>query len=126
MIPRNAGQVLEKHVTLEVEAIDRLYLNADQPLLQMPGGVVRFLKQRRGAQAHGIEKVRFTKKQRKDHVTLERLRAFQAPEGVVIIGVAREKFSALRMRKRVNPLAPCRRVPKHGPQNPLARWQNPQ
>jgi hypothetical protein len=126
MITGNAGQVLEKHVTLDVEGIDRLYLNAYQPLLQMPGGVVRFFKQRRGAQvasttlmapmtrafvcavedfarAHRIETVRFTKGQRKDDVTRARLRGFAADEGVVYIGVAQEKFSAFRMRKRVNP-----------------------
>ena len=41
MIARSVGEVLEKHVTLDIEGIDRLYLNAYQPLLQMPGGVVR-------------------------------------------------------------------------------------
>ena len=87
MVAHNAGHVLEKHVVLDIEGIDRLYLNAYQPLLQLPGGVVNFFKQRRGAQVastvlmapmtrsfvrsvegfsrrHGIAMVRFAKQQR--------------------------------------------------------------
>ena len=101
MIARSAGEVLEKHVTLDIEGIDRLYLNAYQPLLQTPGGVVNFFKRQRGAQVastvlmapmtrafvrsverfsreHGIETVRFARHQRKDEETLARLRHFEA------------------------------------------------
>jgi hypothetical protein len=33
-IPRSVANVLEQHVTLQVEGIDRLYLNVYQPKLQ--------------------------------------------------------------------------------------------
>jgi len=39
----NINQVLDGHVSLEVECVDRLYLNAYCPLLQVGGQVVRFL-----------------------------------------------------------------------------------
>lgn len=39
----NINEVLDGHVSLEVECVDRLYLNAYCPLLQVGGQVVRFL-----------------------------------------------------------------------------------
>jgi hypothetical protein len=39
----NINEVLEGHVALEVECVDRLYLNAYVPTLQVGGQVVRFL-----------------------------------------------------------------------------------
>lgn len=39
----NINEVLEGHVALEVECVDRLYLNAYVPSLQVGGQVVRFL-----------------------------------------------------------------------------------
>jgi hypothetical protein len=39
----NVNEVLDGHVTLEVECVDRLYLNAYVPSLQVPGQVARFL-----------------------------------------------------------------------------------
>jgi hypothetical protein len=39
----NINEVLEGHVSLEVECLDRLYLNAYCPVLQVPGQVVTFL-----------------------------------------------------------------------------------
>jgi len=38
----NINEVLEGHVALEVECVDRLYLNAYVPDLQVGGQVVRF------------------------------------------------------------------------------------
>jgi hypothetical protein len=38
----NINEVLEGHVALEVECVDRLYLNAYVPLLQVGGQVVSF------------------------------------------------------------------------------------
>src|SRR6266487_1173339 len=48
MLPRSAGEVLAEHVTLEVECIDRMYLNLYQPKLQHELGVVGFFKGHRG------------------------------------------------------------------------------
>jgi hypothetical protein len=42
------SQVLEGHVTLEVECLDRIYLNAYVPNLQVGGQVVRFLTEHLG------------------------------------------------------------------------------
>ena len=39
----NINDVLEGHVALEIECVDRLLLNAYVPGLQVPGQLVRFL-----------------------------------------------------------------------------------
>lgn len=41
--------MLSKHVTLEVESIDRMYLNANVPRLQIVEGALRFIRQQRKA-----------------------------------------------------------------------------
>jgi hypothetical protein len=125
MIAQTVAQLLEERVTLDLEGIDRLYLNAYQPMLQTGGGVNHFFKQHRGAQVasttlmapmsrefvkkihtfakdNQIQMVRFEKGQRKDDITRERLQAFDPEEGVVYIGVAQEKFSTFRVEKKRN------------------------
>jgi hypothetical protein len=42
----NVAEVIRDHVTLTVECVDRLYLNACVPSLQRGDGVVAFLRQR--------------------------------------------------------------------------------
>ena len=42
-LPRTVADVLTDHVVLEVECIDRLYLNVYQPRLQYPAGAAAFL-----------------------------------------------------------------------------------
>ena len=122
------GELLTDHVTLDIEGIDRLYLNAYQPRLQTGGGVAYFFHHHRGAavastmlmapmshdfvkaietfaETAGIEVVHFLKHQSKDEETQRRLQA--APllnEGVLYIGVAQEKFSTFRVSKKHNPL----------------------
>ena len=39
----NINDVLEGHVTLEIECVDRILLNAYVRALQVPGQIVRFL-----------------------------------------------------------------------------------
>jgi hypothetical protein len=46
----NINDVLEGHVALEIECVDRLYLNAYVPNLQVGGQVVRFLRDHLGHQ----------------------------------------------------------------------------
>ena len=41
---QNVAEILTNHVTFELEAIDRMYLNAYVPSLQTGGGVVYFRK----------------------------------------------------------------------------------
>jgi hypothetical protein len=43
-IPRSVAEVLREHVVLEVEAIDRMYLNVYVPHLQSVGAVVGYLR----------------------------------------------------------------------------------
>src|SRR6516165_4204757 len=47
-LPRTVAAVLRDHVTLEVEGIDRMYLNIYVPDLQREQGVVWFLRHHRG------------------------------------------------------------------------------
>ena len=47
-IARCAAEVLEGHVTLELECFDRLYLNGYVPLLQGGAGAAHFFRDVRG------------------------------------------------------------------------------
>ena len=49
-ISRPVGEILREHVTLEVEGIDRMYLNVYVPALQRAGGVASFFRFHRGHQ----------------------------------------------------------------------------
>ena len=127
-LPRTVADVLSDHVVLEVECIDRLYLNVYQPRLQYAGGVAGFLVGHRGARfassalmdpitkafvasVHRFARdqrvpvVAFVKGQRKDDVAHEYLAGFEAAgrvEGVLFVGVAQEKTAVFRTEKRRN------------------------
>ena len=47
-VPRTVAEVIRQHVTLEVEGIDRMYLNVYQPKLQTDSGVAAFFRFHRG------------------------------------------------------------------------------
>src|SRR5438552_19038851 len=47
-LPRTVAEVIRRHVTLEVESIDRMYLNVYQPHLQCEGQVAAFFRSHRG------------------------------------------------------------------------------
>ena len=49
-ITRSVAEVLAEHVTLEVEGIDRMYLNVYIPQLQRDAGVAGFFRFHRGFQ----------------------------------------------------------------------------
>jgi hypothetical protein len=123
MIEQTVAELLKDHATLDLEGIDRLYLNLYQPRLQTGGGVATFFKGHRGAKVastvlmapisrdfvtaiHGFAKregvaiVPFAKGQRKDEVTRERLKDFSRAEGILYIGTAQERFASFRMIKR--------------------------
>mgnify|MGYP003444718539 FL=1 len=125
-IPRSAAEVLESHVTLEVECIDRMYLNVYQPKLQFAGGLVQFLRGHRGnpiastalvnpmtksfvadiqryAKDHGLGIVAFERGQRKDDIAAKYRADFEGTEGVYLIGRAQEKTGVFRTEKRRNP-----------------------
>ena len=44
MITQTVEELLTDHVTLDVEGIDRMYLNANQPMVQTVGGCIRFFQ----------------------------------------------------------------------------------
>jgi len=125
MIEQTVRELLEDKVELDIEGIDRLYLNAYQPRLQTGGGVVGFFREHRGAvvasttlmapmsqafvadihrfaKREGIEIVHFRPGQRKDDETQRRLKDLSQEEGVLYIGVAQEKFSGFRVVKKIS------------------------
>jgi hypothetical protein len=124
-VPRSVAEVLSEHVTLEVEGIDRMYLNVYIPQLQREVGVASFFRFHRGyqfassalmdpiskafiggmeafARAEQIPIVQFRKGQRKDDVAAEHLKKFTKEEGVLIIGKAQEKTPVFRTERRRN------------------------
>src|SRR5216684_3510593 len=126
IVPRTVAEVIREHVTLEVEGIDRMYLNVYQPKLQYDRGVITFFRYHRKqpvvssalmepistafiknietfAQDNGIPFFPFDKGQRKDDVAATYLASFPAPEGVLFIAKAQEKVSVFRTEKRTNP-----------------------
>ena len=125
-IAQSAAEILKKHTTLEIEGIDRMYLNLYVPSLQRELGIVGFFKFHRGnlipssvlmgkltdsfvtsvqsfVQNESIPLVRFAKGQRKDDVMLEHLKSFKKKEGVVFVGVAQEKVKIPRTERLTNP-----------------------
>ena len=124
-IPQSAAEVIREHVSLEVEGIDRMYLNVYVPALQREGGVASFFRFHRGyrfassalmdpiskafiaemeqfAKQGNIPVVRFGKGQRKDDVAAEYRKKFQGEEGVLFIGKAQEKTPVFRTERRRN------------------------
>jgi hypothetical protein len=41
-LPRSAADVLKEHVTMQLEGIDRMYLNIYQPKLAFAEGIVHY------------------------------------------------------------------------------------
>jgi hypothetical protein len=125
----SVSEILRSHVTLEVEGIDRMYLNVYQPRLQAPGGVAWYLRELHGAvwpssvllepistafvkkmesftDAGQIPVLTFRKGERKDDRAKEALAAFRkagGTEGVLFVGKAQEKTPVVRTEKRHNP-----------------------
>src|SRR6266540_1241458 len=125
-LPRSVAAILREHVTLELESIDRMYLNAYVPGLQYESGVAAFFRKHRGhpfassalmdpiskafvaaihafVDAQKVPLITFEKGQRKDDVMAEHLTRFTAAEGVVFVGRAQEKTPVFRTEKRHNP-----------------------
>ena len=102
-VARSPAEVLAEHTTLELECIDRLYLNVYVPLLQSPAGASYFFRQIRGhpvpssalmapmtrrfvneweryAQREGVDLIRFERGERKDDRTRDVSCAIGTPE----------------------------------------------
>jgi len=116
----NVDSVIREHVTLNVDCIDRIYLNGYVPRLQRPENLWWFLHEHRKkpvvspvllkelsdafiakihafAKQHQLEIVRFEKGASKEKVANEHLAKFKQAEGVVMIGVAQEKIGGFRV-----------------------------
>ncbi len=125
-IPQSVAEILHEHVTLEVEGIDRMYLNVYVPRLQIVEGVLGFIRRHRGHKVastrmvepitrqfvatiekfvrdRGIPLISFEKGQRKEDVAAAHRADFSAAEGVVFVGKAQEKCTVYRTEKRRNP-----------------------
>jgi hypothetical protein len=113
----NVNEILDGHVVLDLECLDRIYLNAYVPTLQVGGQVVTFFSQHRQqpiaspaliqrmgeafrqavatfAKRHHIPVLRFTKRDRQIDLIQPYFRAATQP-GVIAIGVAQEFQSVL-------------------------------
>ena len=120
------AEVLRDHVLLELEGIDRMYLNVYVPVLQAVEGVLKFIRIHRGhpvastamvepitrrlvesieryIRDNNIPMITFEKGQRKDDIAKQHRAAFTQNEGVVFVGKAQEKCTVYRTEKRRNP-----------------------
>jgi hypothetical protein len=125
-LTHNLAELQQEHVVLELECIDRMYLNAYVPQLTTEGGIAAFCRGYLGhrfastkqavamtetfiksirafLENEGLELVRFQKGQRKDAVFQKKLRHFNKAEGVVFVGVAQEKVRVPRTTRKATP-----------------------
>src|SRR5437763_828555 len=107
-LARSVAEVLKEHVTLEIDGIDRLYLNLYVPQLMHALGVVSFFRFHQGyafassalmepitnafiagiercAREHAVPLIPFAKGQRKDDVAARYRAAFTVDEGILFI-----------------------------------------
>jgi hypothetical protein len=116
------NEILKEHVTLDVECIDRIYLNGYIPNLQVPGQLVNFLRHRgyeipspamlnkmtdeykaaveAFAEENGIPLFHFERGVRKDDVAAEYRERHGEKESILFIGIAQERAYAYKARKR--------------------------
>lgn len=125
-LTHSLAQLQKEHVVLELECIDRMYLNAYVPKLTSEGGIAAFCRGYLGhrfastkqavamtqafvksieafLQREGLELIRFQKGQRKDDVLQQKLRRFKKQEGVIFVGVAQEKVRVPRTTRKACP-----------------------
>ncbi|MGH2444640.1 MAG: hypothetical protein ACRDGD_01150 [Candidatus Limnocylindria bacterium] len=124
-VPQSVASILRDHVKLEVESLDRLYLNLYIPTLQRVPGVLHFFRDHRGqpiassalmapisaafvaaikafAASESVPLVDFKRGQRKDDIAKAHLARFSGDEGILFVGRAQEKVSVFRTEKRHN------------------------
>jgi hypothetical protein len=122
-------EVLRDKIDLDIECVDRVYLNGYVKYLQMPGGVINFIRDQRHwpipspqmmkrisqsfreevkwfAAERDIPLVTFKKQDDKEGIAQECLAEYESQSGVVLIGKAQEKAlgykaKATRRGKRV-------------------------
>jgi hypothetical protein len=120
------ADVLDEHVTLELECLDRMYLNVYQPRLQYDLGVVSFFRFHRGhtfassalmepisnafianvedfVKRQRVPLITFLKGERKEDIVLPHRLAAKGRERVLVVGKAQEKTPVFRTERRRNP-----------------------
>jgi DNA-binding HxlR family transcriptional regulator len=126
MIAKSVSDIIQNHVTLELEGIDRMYLNGYVPTLQSPGAVAFFIRNQYQTplastrtiepltrqfigqiesfvEDEQIDLVAFQKGERKDDVARKYLDSYEYEEGVMFVGKAQEKARVIRTQRRTNP-----------------------
>jgi hypothetical protein len=119
------AELLNNHVTLTIESLDRIYLNGYIPNLQTSGQLVSFLTTHRGhpipspalfnkigqqfkasldqfASVNALTLFPFERKQRKDDIAAAVRASFTGKEGVYLIGVAQEKSNSFKANTNRN------------------------
>ena len=115
-------ELLKEHVTLEVECLDRLYLNGYIGTLATSGGLVTFMREQLGkpipspvvlgqvtekfrdavktmVERDRIPLYQFNHKERKDDIANDFRRKRGIRDGVVFVGVAQEKAQTFQGKK---------------------------
>lgn len=125
-LPISVADVIQDHVTLTVDCLDRLYLNVIQSRLQVERGIAYFFQKHRGehfataktmaavtvpfveaieqfARTEGLDLITFGRQQRKDELARQYLAKFQKPEGILFVGKAQERAAVVRTISQKNP-----------------------
>lgn len=125
-LPTSVADVIQQHVTLTVECLDRLYLNVIQRRLQKENGIAFFFRQHRGelfataktmadvtrpfvatieqfAQTQGLDLLTFGRGQRKDEIARDYLAKFTGYEGILFVGKGQERAAVVRTISKKNP-----------------------
>lgn len=107
-------EILTEKIALDIECVDRVYMNGYIKNLQLPGGLITFIREQMGfpipspmvlppftqafrkaveqyAQEQGLSIVDFAKGEDKDEKAKAYLAKFEKKQGVVLIGKAQEK-----------------------------------
>ncbi len=115
--------ILTDRITLDIECVDRVYLNGYVKHLQLPGGLITFIREQLGfpipspmvlapvsdafrkaveafARASGLTIVDFAKGEDKDETARTHLAQFPQSSGVVLIGKAQEKTRGYTARRK--------------------------
>lgn len=116
-------EILTNKVVLDIACIDRVYLNGYVKHLQMPGGLITFIREQMGfpipspmvlppftqafrkaveqyAKEQGLSIVDFAKGEDKDEEARAYLAKFEKKQGVVLIGKAQEKALGYKGRPK--------------------------
>jgi len=117
------NEILANKITLDVECVDHVYLNGYVKYLQLPGGLITFIREQLGfpipspmvlppvtkafreavekfAAAQGLTIVDFAKGEEKDETARAHWAKFSKKSGVVLIGKAQEKTQGFTARRK--------------------------